>query len=210
MRNTSFVVPLLVTIGALAEGPLPGLRVEPTGGGSLFYIHNAHSEPLTAYLIELVNYPGSSYSFWQDDIEHSIPAGGDRRIQVTNMTVGAVPDYVKLQAAIYADGSTAGIPAKVTQLVERRRAILEATRELIRRCEKGADPAALKDELLRWAESMPPITRANRNSQEAINQPAVQGLIRDTARNLGTRSVDETLHQLRASEKLLAGSKPAL
>jgi len=35
--------------------------------------------------------------------------GGEKRIQVENMTVGAVPDYVKMQAAIYADGSTAGV-----------------------------------------------------------------------------------------------------
>ena len=96
---------------------LPRLRIEPTGGGSIFYIHNGHSEALTAYLIELVNYPGSSYTLWQDDPANAIPAGGDKKIQVANMTVGAVPDYVKMTAAIFADGTTAGIPAKVTGML---------------------------------------------------------------------------------------------
>ena len=54
------------------------------------------------------------------------------------MTVGAVPDYVKMQAAIFGDGTTSGIPEKVALLVGRRRATLETTRELIRRCEKGS------------------------------------------------------------------------
>ena len=47
--------------------PLPGLRIEPTGGGSIFYVKNNATVALTGYLIELVDYPGSSYSFWQDE-----------------------------------------------------------------------------------------------------------------------------------------------
>src|ERR1700687_4235445 len=122
-------------LSAAAQVPLPELRIEPTAGGSIFYVKNVSSQPLTAWLIELVDYPGSSYSLWQDDISEPIPAGIEKRIQVANMTVCAVPHYVKIQAAIYADGASSGVPEKVAQFIERRRAILETTRELIHRLE---------------------------------------------------------------------------
>jgi hypothetical protein len=208
MGYTKFAAPLLLALLAAAQSPLPRLRIEPTGGGSIFYIHNGHSEALTAYLIELVNYPGSSYTLWQDDPANAIPAGGDKKIQVANMTVGAVPDYVKMTAAIFADGTTAGIPAKVTGMLERRKAVLETTRELIRRCEKGPDRAAVMTDLQQWLASMPAISRSNRNSQEAINQGAAQSLIGEATRKLGTQSLEETLNSLRASEKVLAANKP--
>src|SRR5205823_6312458 len=100
-----------------AGPPLPELRVEPTGGGSIFYVRNVASEPLTGFLIELVNYPGSSYSLWVDAVGgEAIAPGAEKRIPVTNMTVGAVPDYVKMQTAVYADGSSCGIPEKAAQL----------------------------------------------------------------------------------------------
>ncbi|MGA3189973.1 MAG: hypothetical protein ABSF22_22940, partial [Bryobacteraceae bacterium] len=126
---TAFLLPLLAT-----AAQLPDLRTEPIGGGSVFFVKNTSAQPLTAYLIELVGYPGSSYSLWQDEISaEPIPPGGEKRIQVTNMTAGAVPDYVKLTAAIFADGSTAGVPEKVTQFIDRRRAVLATTRDLISR-----------------------------------------------------------------------------
>src|SRR5258708_16196535 len=107
-----------------AEVSLPELRIEATTGGSIFYVKNVSSQPLTAWLIELVDYPGSSYSLWQDDVSEPIVPGVEKRIPVSNMTVGAVPDYVTIQAAIYADGATSGVPEKVTQCIERRRAVL--------------------------------------------------------------------------------------
>ena len=108
-------------------------------GGSIFYIKNNSPEALTAYLIELVDYPGSSYSFWQDEtVAEPIPPHGEKRIQVANMTVGAVPDYVKMQAALYAGGASAGIPEKIAQLLDRRRVMLETIRQLIGRHRKGA------------------------------------------------------------------------
>jgi hypothetical protein len=153
---------LLVSLPVLvAQPPLPGLRIEPTTGGSIFYVKNTASQPLTAYLIELVGYPGSSDSFWEDNnAAELIPAGVELRIPVANMTVGAVPEYVKVQAAIYADGTSSGIPEKVAQLVERRRFILETTRELIRRLEEaqsaGVAKTALIADLKEWSESMQP------------------------------------------------------
>src|SRR5436305_11001727 len=95
-----------------AAQPLPELRVEPTPGGSVLTVKNGGTEPLTAFLIELVDYPGSYYALWQDDISAPIAAGAEQRIPIANMTIGAVPDYVKLQAALFADGSSSGIPEK--------------------------------------------------------------------------------------------------
>jgi len=146
MSSQTFLAGVLLAFSAAgAEMPLPELRVEPTAGGSIFYVRNGSAQPLTAYLIELVDYPGSSYSLWQDDVTgQPIPPGGEKRITVANMTVGAVPDYVKMRAALYADGSSAGIPEKVAQVVARRRTVLETTRELIDRLEKARSAGASK------------------------------------------------------------------
>src|ERR1700737_3372798 len=150
---------LLVLSAAAAQTPLPELKIEPAAGGSVFFIKNAASQPLTAFVIELVNYPGSSYSLWRDEIaSEPIPPGVEKRIAVANMTVGAVPDYVKIQAALYADGTSSSIPEKITQLIDRRRLTLQTTRELIRRIEKaqsaGTPKAELAGELKQWSDSI--------------------------------------------------------
>jgi hypothetical protein len=197
---TAFLLPLLV-----AAAEVPQLRTEPIGGGSVFFVKNISAQPLTAYLIELVGYPGSSYTLWVDEISgEPIAPGAEKRIQVTNMTAGAVPDYMKIQAAIYADGSTAG--EKAPQLIERRRFVLETTRELIRRIEKGATKADLKQ----WADSLQPVGKVKPNAQPVINQAAARGVVMDTESYLDAHTPAETLAKLRASEKALAASKPAL
>jgi len=202
---------LVAAVAGLAQPPLPELRIEPTSGGSIFYVRNGGQQPLTAFLIELVDYPGSSYSLWQDDVAAPILPGVEKRIPVANMTVGAVPDYVKMRAALYADGTSSGIPEKVTQLVERRRFRLETTRELIRRLEKpGAQKAAAMADLKQWADSLAPQGKGNRNSQAAINQAAARALVSDTAAQLDARPLADTLAALHSSERALAASKPAL
>jgi hypothetical protein len=197
---------LLMLAGAAAAAELPDLRVEPTAGGSIFYIRNRSAQPLTGWLIELVDYPGSSYSLWQDDVTAPIAAFTEKRIQVTNMTVGAVPDYVKMQAAVYADGSSAGIPEKVASFIERRRFLLQTTRELIRRM--GSTPmAALETNLKEWMATMQPDRRV---SQATINQTAGRSLVQDSLARIQTLPMAEVLNALKTSERLLAGSKPAL
>jgi hypothetical protein len=196
---------------AFAQAPLPELRIEPTGGGSFFYLKNAYSQPLTAYLIELVDYPGSSFAMWQDEIPgHPIMPGEEKTIKVANMTVGAVPDYVKVRAAVYADGSTAGIPSKVTQLIERRRYALETTREMIRRFEKAGGKDDLIANLKQWDESLQPEGKPNPNSQTFINQQAGRMLIRSIVSKLQSDTPQQVLVGLKLSEQLLANSKPAL
>jgi hypothetical protein len=211
MSCEKFAAVLLLALPALAaETPLPELRIEPTGGGSIFYIKNNSTVALKAYLIELVDYPGSSYSFWQDEtVADPIPPMGEKRIQVANMTVGAVPDYVKMQAALYGGGASAGIAEKVAQLVERRRATLETVRQLIVRIDKAQAEKTSKADLVaalkQWADTLQPQGKANRISQASINQAASRGVIAATAARLDAQS----LAILRTWERALAGTASA-
>jgi hypothetical protein len=215
MSTNRLAVACLAVVSAAAQTSLPELRVEAINAGSVLLVRNVSTKPLTAYLIELVDYPGSSYSLWQDETGgEPVAPGAEKRIQISNMTVGAAPEYVKLRAALFADGSSAGIPEKVTQLIERRRSVLETTRELIRRLEKAREAntakPAIAEDLKQWAASFQPRGRPNRNSQAFINQAASLSLIGSTIARLGSNSVDEILAVLRASERALAASRPAL
>jgi hypothetical protein len=201
------VAPLLL-LPLLAAAQLPELRTEPIGGGTVFFVKNTSALPLTGYLIELVNYPGSSYSLWTDEPSDPIGPGAEKRIQVTNMTAGAVPDYMHLTAAIYADGSTAGVPEKISQFIERRKTVLTTTRELISRLEKAQGKPAAVSDLKQWADSLQPVGKVKANSQPVINQTASRSLIIETATKLEAHSIEETLKTLHASEKALAESKP--
>ena len=206
-RSQKIAAALLIPLwAAFAQTPLPELRTEPVAGGSTFTVRNVASQPLTGFLIELVNYPGSSYSFWQDTLSHEpLPAGGEQRIEVTNMTVGAVPDYVKIQAALYADGTSSGIPEKVAQLIERRRFSLETLGKLVDVLEKaqsaGRPKASVVADLKQWADSLQPAGKVKRDSQTAINQAAARSLVVDTAASLDTHTLEETLALLHTSER---------
>jgi hypothetical protein len=215
-RVISALVFTLSAAIAIAEVPLPVLRVEPATGASILFVSAPASQPpLTAFLVELIRYPGSYYQLWEDDLTtQPIAPGVEKRIPITNMTVGAVPNYVKLTAALYADGSSSGVPEKVTQLIERRRSNLQTTRELITRLEKaraaGTSAAATAADLKQWADSLQALTRSTQNSQPAINQSAAKTLISDTAARLEAHSLDDTISALHAAEAALAASKPSL
>jgi len=180
---------LLVATCAIAQTPSPELRIEAIDAGSVFYVRNASKQPLTAFLIELVGYPGSRYSYWYDDPAEPIAPGKEKRIQVTNMIVGAAPDYVKVQAAVYADGSRAGAEVKVKQLLERRREVLETTRELIAMLGKNATAAELKE----WGATL---------------KPPAKSVVEEAAAELERRPASEVLQRLHASERALAAAKP--
>ncbi len=191
-----------------ADAPLPELRIEPKTGGSIFHVSNPSAQPLTAYLIELVDYPGSSYQYWQDDPAAPLARGASTVFDVANMTVGAVPDYVKMRAAVYADGSTAGIPEKIELLLGRRKAVLATTRELIQRIEKAGNAAAAKADLDRWTASLPEISRVRRLRAEGVNQTASAALIAEASKALAAGDTAPVLARLRASEKALAAARP--
>lgn len=199
--------PALLAIMLQAQAPLPELRVEATDGGSVFHVRNPANQPLTAFLIELVGYPGSSYAFWNDDIgREAIAPGAVRRIPIVNMTIGAAPEYVKLQAALYADGAGAGTPEKVAQLVSLRKKKLDTARELIARLDKGEGPPELKA----WAASIPQPTRAQRNTPPALLNSAARDLIQETAQALESTPKADVLARLRGLAESLAASRPAL
>ena len=203
----SLLIPLWTVV---AQAPLPALRIEPTDGGSILYIHNGAAQPLTGFLIELLNYPGSYYAFWQDDVtSEPIAPGAEQKTRIGNMTVGAVPDYVKMQAALYADGTSSGSPEKVVLLTERRRFALETLRQLIQRLEKAQAESKANDsviaDLKQWAESMQPAGKAKRYSQEDINKAAGGSVISAAVSLLGQHSVDEVLAELRSKERRAAG-----
>jgi hypothetical protein len=212
MPPTRFAAVFLLVLPAIAaEMPLPELRIEPTGGGSIFYIKNTSALPLAAYLIELVGYPGSSYSFWQDEtVADAIPPNAEKRMQVSNMTVGAVPDYVKMQAAVYAGGASAGIAEKIVQLRERRRAMLDTVRELIGRIEKAQSEKTAKSDLIaalkQSADAMQSSGKGNRNSQAAINQAASRDVILVTNVRIGMQSPADALIALRTWERALSAN----
>lgn len=207
MSPGKLAVSLLILVGtAVAQPPLPALRVEATNGGSILIIRNVASQPLTGFLIELLNYPGSYYAFWQDDVtSEPIAAGAEQKTQVSNMTIGAVPDYVKVEGALYADGSSSGVPDKVALLVERRRFTLQILRALIERFQKAQEKSIGKDSLIRdlkqWSDSMQPVGRPKRYSQPDINNAAARNLIESALKSLGEHSVSETLSELRAEEQ---------
>lgn len=205
MPFRTLAIQLLLALPVAAQ--LPDLRIEPTAGGSIFYVKKTSAQPLTGWLIELVDYPGSSYSLWQDDLAAPLAPGGEKRIPITNMTVGAVPDYVKMQAAVYADGTTAGVPEKVTSLIERRRYILQTTRDLIRRFETTPGAAALTADLKSWMASL---QSGRRVTQATINQNAGIGIIQEALTKLNNSPPPDVLAGLKLSERLLASSKPAL
>ncbi len=211
-----FAAVLLLSLSplAIAQPPLPGLRVEPIGGGTAFTVTNTASQPLTAYLIELVGYPGSSYVLIEDDIGSPIPPNGDKRIEVGNMIPGAAPNYVKLQAAIYADGTSSGIPEKVAQIIEHRRLTLQTTREAIQRLEKAKAGSTAKDALIanfkQWSDSIPVPIHKYRFRPKELNQTDTKTLITDITTRLEAQTIEDVLAGLQASERALVASRPAL
>jgi hypothetical protein len=66
----------LAGTGFGAAQPLPELRTEATAGGSIFIVRNTASQPVTAFLIELVNYPGSYSALWHDEAGRELIAPG--------------------------------------------------------------------------------------------------------------------------------------
>jgi hypothetical protein len=205
---------LLALSAAGAEPPLPKLRIEPTAGGSIFYVKNVASQPLTAYVIELVDYPGSFFLLFEDEpTSEPIAPGAEKRIQVPNMTVGAAPDYVKVQAAVFADGATAGNAEKLNQVISRRQFALGQIRDLIRRLElmqeSKATPEAGAANLRKAIDFMMSSPNIDKASQVAINQAAGRGLFAQTADYLEKHDLQSTVDQLHKWEKIIVESKPA-
>ena len=204
MLIRKLAVSLLIPLSfALAQAP--ELTIEPTDGGSILTVRNKAQQPLTGFLIELLNYPGSYYSYWQDDVTSDpIAAGAEQKIRTNNMTVGAVPDYVKIEAALYADGTSSGTADKVALLKARQSFVRETIQELIQRLEKGQAQAVPKDAVIaslkQWSDSLQSAGKAKRYSQVDINHAAARSLIEKCVTTLSNHSVEEELSVLKARQ----------
>jgi len=150
----------------------------------VIFVKNVHTQPLTGFSLELADYPGSSWGYREDLLAEHLPPKAERKFPVSSMLVGATPDYVKVQAALYADGSSAGTPEKVAQLRDNRKARLETARELIRRLEEAQSSSTSKDKLIaglrQWARGH-----------------TFAALINDTITRLNEGSIDAALGALR-------------
>ncbi len=189
------IVAALAAVAVRAQTPLPTLRIEAIDAGTVLHVRNTAPKALTAFLVEMVDYPGSSFTYWFDELPDGLASSAERPFQVANQLPGAVPDSVKMQAAIFADGSTAGIPAKIAQLIDRRRTLLEATRDLVSRLTSAADKPAALAALRQLAGSAP-----------AARRPTIARVID----SLEHGSLESTLASLRKTESALAASKPPL
>ena len=202
----------LTALAALSAQPLPQLRIEAVDAGSMLYIKNISAIPLTAFMLELVDYPGSSFTFYRDEVTNGgIAPGVEQKYRITNMTVGAAPDYVKVQAAVYQDGGSSGIPAKVALILSRRATELDITRELIQRVEKDvSNKDALMSVLKQSADTKKLARGVKLNSPEGARQDAAFETISGAIRSLNEHSPQETLQKLRDDENKIAQSHPAL
>ncbi|HYL77506.1 MAG TPA: hypothetical protein VEU96_25050 [Bryobacteraceae bacterium] len=115
-----------------------------------------------------------------------------------------------MRAAIYADGRSSGIPENIASVIDRRRAMLATSRELISRLEKaranGASNDSLIADLRQWVASLLPSSRRVRLT---LNQDGASSVIASTIKRLGTQSIDEGLAGLQHEQQLLAASKPS-
>lgn len=200
MKRTALALLAVSLLRATAvEPPLPTLRAEPVEEGSAIWVRNTAPAPLTAFVIEIVDYPGTNFGVVRDEIwGKPIAAGEERELRVSSLMPGTVPKYLKVRAAIYADGTTAGEAEKIVMLLDERRKRLRAIRAVLARIAgmpAGAGETAIMEDLQRWRSSLEPELRPAAN--EVISQ---------------LRSIPATrvLDHLKERERLLAESKPAL
>jgi hypothetical protein len=201
MFGRALAVLLAGFVASIADSaPCPEVTAEPIEGGSLIRVRHNEKQSLTAFVVEIVDYPGNHFVFMEDELFHgSIAAGKEKRVVVTTLMPGTVPDYLKTTAAIYEDGASCGAADKVKMILDARRKHLKFTRELISRIEKGLSAGDsiedLATQLAKWARSTSATSGA---------------VITHAVNELKSRSPDEVLGALRLVDRILAGSKPAL
>jgi neopullulanase len=121
MARSSGRLLLIAAYSVCATGaPLPLLRLEVDGDGCRAFVKNAHSVPLTAFWLEQVGYPGTQWSNWSDASANPLAPGAERNFWFKNQSVCASPDYAKVLAAIYQDGTTAGDPNRIERIIAGR------------------------------------------------------------------------------------------
>jgi hypothetical protein len=98
--------------------------------------------------------------------------------------------------------SSGATAEQVMQLIERRRALLAAMKELVARPKRpGGAKTGQSADLKQWADSLPRSAKAKRDSQAFIDCSVLRGLKADTVAGLEKASVGETLAHLRTMEQ---------
>jgi hypothetical protein len=178
-----------LAVFALLASP-PEVTAEPRGEGSVIRVRNTGTQHLTAFLVEIVDYPGNEFGMqWDEGCLETVAPGAEKQVVVESMMPGTVPDYLRVRAGVYADGSTFGEASKVNQIVSSRRLRLKLTRDLIDRVEKGR--SGTRESL--WSD-LKSVGQSNR---------IAGGILR----RLHGRSADEMLVVLRREERTLADCK---
>jgi hypothetical protein len=187
-------------VAAIAQTACPEVKAEPVENGSLIYLRHNEAQPLTGFLIEIVDYPGNRFVYMKDELfGASLAAGEERRIVVNSLMPGTVTDYLKVTAAVYADGATCGKAEKVKLIIDARRQQRELNREIISRIRKavsaGDSTESLTTGLTGWALSTSTVSSA---------------VIARVVEQLKRTSTGKVLGALDMVEQTLAASKPPL
>jgi hypothetical protein len=189
----ALLVSISVSLWAI-EPRLPEIRIEPKVGGWVVYIRNPTAQPLTAVCLAAVEHP-----FWEDEIREPIPPNGEKRIEFDH------PGAVTVQAAIYADGTTAGDTKIVGQFLETRRFTLNTARDLVKTLQKAqklnTPKATVAGDLKIQADTLrlQPIGEASRDL-----------ILRTISQLEGTKSYSDVLLDLLKEESNIATSRPSV
>lgn len=194
------VLPLLAVAFASAAAPCPEVKAEPAPEGSRIHIQNTAAHPITAFVIEIVDYPGNQFAYRKDELfGAAIAPASERIITVGTLMPGTVPDYLKMTGAVFANGDICGDSQKVKPILDLRRENLKLSRDLISRVEKAKAAQQAPDKLA--AE----LVESARSAKEGPS-----GVINHIASFLKRGSYDDVLAALRTTEQILAASKPVL
>jgi hypothetical protein len=176
------------------EPRLPEIRIEPKVGGSVIYIRNPTTQPLTAICLAVTERP-----FWEDEIREPIPPNGEKRIEFDH------PGTVTVQAAIYADGTTAGDKTLVGPLLEIRRLTLTKARDLIKALQKAQQLNTPKATVVGDLKIQADTLRTQPSAE-----PARDLILRTINQLNGTKSYSDVLLDLLKEESNIATSRPSV
>ena len=171
---------------------MPEIRIEPTETGSVVHIHNPTTQALTAVCLATADHP-----LWEDEIREPIPPGGEKSVVFSH------PGPVKVQAALYADGTSWGDAGLVGQLVELRRFELTTARDLIKTLQKAQQMNTPKATVVGDLKVQADALKVQPNEESAEDL-----ILRTIGQLNGTKSYSDVLVDLLKEESNIATSRP--
>jgi hypothetical protein len=147
----------------------------------------------------MVDYPGNNFQIVVDEVwGKPLPSGHERTYHTPALMPGTVPEYLKVVAAIYEDGTTAGKAEDTAILLDDRRRKLRGLQAILPRLEKlhpGKTAPQIIADLRTWKDSL------------ASELRFVADIV---IYQLERVPVPELLEDLRGREQAVANSKPKL